>query len=235
MTKGHMNPKLRLISHKLCPFVQRAVIVASEHKIDFERVDIDLANKPAWFLAISPTGKTPLLEATSLDGCAAQIFESAVIAEYLDEISDTPLLPREALDRARHRSWVEFASLTLGSIGKVYSAPDRIAFEQASEELSTRLRQVEQEIGGPWFDGAQFGLVDAAFGPAVRYLEVFRAHRGPDYFIGSRKVAEWSGRLLERPSIRAAVSSDYPGLLVDFVRRKGSYLAGILQSRPLAA
>lgn len=230
-----MNPKLRLISHKLCPYVQRAVIVAAEHDIAFERVDIDLADKPAWFLAISPTGKTPLLEVTSGDGRAAFIFESAVIAEYLDEVAGSPLLPRDALDRARHRSWVEFASLTLNSIGKFYSAADRFAFEQASEELSSRLRQVEQEIRGPCFDGSQFGLVDAAFGPAFRYLEVFRAHGGPDFFLGSPKAAEWSKLLLERPSIQASVSLDYPDLLVEFVRRRGSHLADMLHNRPLAA
>ena len=59
-----MPKSLRLISHKLCPYVQRAVIVATEKDIPFHRVDIDLANKPDWFLAISPTGKVPLLEVT---------------------------------------------------------------------------------------------------------------------------------------------------------------------------
>ena len=41
-----MPQHLRLISHKLCPYVQRAVIVANEKDIPFHRVDIDLANKP---------------------------------------------------------------------------------------------------------------------------------------------------------------------------------------------
>jgi len=231
-----MFPKLRLISHKLCPYVQRAVIVASEKKIPFDRVDIDLANKPDWFLAISPTGKTPLLEVVAgHEANPAIIFESAVIAEYLDEISGMPLLPSEPLARARHKSWVEFASATLNSIGKLYAAPDKAAFEQAREELSSRLAQVEREILGPWFDGSQFGLVDAAFGPALRYLDVFRTRGGPDLFIGVPKTNAWSKRLLERPWVRAAVSSDYPDLLVKFVRRKGSYLGRMLQNRPLAA
>lgn len=231
-----MSPKLRLISHKLCPYVQRAVIVAAEKNLPFDRVDIDLANKPAWFLAISPTGKTPLLEVTTApDSSAVIVFESAVIAEYLDEISGAPLLPREALNRARHRSWVEFASTTLNSIGKLYAAPDQATFEHARDELLSRLGQIEHEIREPWFDGSRFGLVDAAFGPAFRYLEVFRARGGPDLFIGSPRAAAWSRRLMERPSVRAAVSADYPELLIEFVRKKGSHLAGMLHSRPLAA
>lgn len=231
-----MSPKLRLISHKLCPYVQRAVIVATEKKLTFERVDIDLANKPAWFLAISPTGKTPLLEVTTEPDARVQIvFESAVIAEYLDEISGAPLLPREALERARNRSWVEFASVTLNSIGKFYAAPDRVAFEDAREELLSRLSKVEKEVLEPWFDGSRFALVDAAFGPALRYLEVFRARGGPDLFADSPRTAAWSQRLVERPSVRSAVSPDYPDLLVEFVRKRGSYLATILHSGPLAA
>ena len=39
--------KLILISHVLCPYVQRAVISLTEKKVPFERIDVDLANKPS--------------------------------------------------------------------------------------------------------------------------------------------------------------------------------------------
>ena len=76
-----MSDCLTLISHPLCPYVQRAVIVLTEKQVAFERVDIDLADKPAWFLSLSPTGKTPLL----MVGETHALFESAAIVEYLDE------------------------------------------------------------------------------------------------------------------------------------------------------
>src|SRR5258705_10198744 len=90
-----MAARLKLISHKLCPYVQRAVIALSEKGVAFERVDIDLANKPDWFLAISPLGKTPVLQVGD-----AAIFESAVILEYLEETQLRPLHPADALMRA---------------------------------------------------------------------------------------------------------------------------------------
>ena len=71
----------------------------------FERIDIDLANKPDWFLKISPLGKTPVL----VVGDKA-IFESAVILEYLEETQPKPLHPADPLDRAEHRAWIEFGS-----------------------------------------------------------------------------------------------------------------------------
>ena len=69
-----MTAPLKLISHKLCPYVQRAVIALTEKGVAFERIDIDLANKPDWFLKISPLGKTPVLQVSD-----TAIFESAVI------------------------------------------------------------------------------------------------------------------------------------------------------------
>ena len=53
-----MTPKLTLISHKLCPYVQRAVIALTEKGVPFERIDIDLANKPDWFLRIRSNARS---------------------------------------------------------------------------------------------------------------------------------------------------------------------------------
>src|SRR5437868_6427344 len=100
-----MAARLKLISHKLCPYVQRAVIALSEKDAAFERIDVDLSNKPDWFLAISPLGRTPVLQVGEVP-----IFESAVILEYLEETEPKPLHPADPLARAEHRAWIEFAS-----------------------------------------------------------------------------------------------------------------------------
>src|SRR5215472_2716457 len=102
---------LTLISHVLCPYVQRAVISLSEKRVPFERVDVDLSNKPQWFTAISPLGKTPVLQVGD-----TAIFESAVILEYLDETQASPLHPADPLRRAEHRAWIEFGSAILNDI-----------------------------------------------------------------------------------------------------------------------
>src|SRR3979411_3383891 len=106
-----MTAKLTLISHKLCPYVQRAVIALTEKGVPFERIDIDLANKPDWFLALSPLGKTPVLQVGD-----TAIFESAVILEYLEETQPKPLHPADALARAEHRAWIEYGSAVFPAI-----------------------------------------------------------------------------------------------------------------------
>ncbi len=65
---------LRLVSHHLCPYVQRAVIALTEKGVAHERTYIDLAAKPDWFTALSPLGKVPLL----LVGEATALFESGI-------------------------------------------------------------------------------------------------------------------------------------------------------------
>jgi glutathione S-transferase len=232
--ESHMPHSLRLISHKLCPFVQRAVIVASEKEIPFERVNIDLSNKPDWFLAMSPTGKVPVLEVTDEDGTAHILFESGVIAEYLDEIAGKPLLPSAPLERARQRAWVEFASGTIGDIGKFYSAGDKPAFDEAAAALGKRFDQLEQQVTGPWFAGERFGLVDAAFAPAFRYLQVFKERADVDLLAGLPKVEAWSDRLLARGSVQWAVAEDYADELAAFTAARASHLGRLLIEPALA-
>ena len=123
-----MNPsslRLELISHSLCPYVQRAVITLLEKKIPHDRTYIDLTNKPDWFLQISPLGKVPLLKVSN-----EALFESAVICEYLDEITPGSLHPVNPLEKAKHRSWIEFGSSILNAIAGFYSAETEEAFEQ---------------------------------------------------------------------------------------------------------
>src|SRR3954468_16916064 len=164
-----MTAELKLISHKLCPYVQRAAIALAEKRVPFERVDIDLANKPEWFLAISPLGKTPVLQ---VDGTA--IFESAAILEYLEETRQNPLHPRDPLRRAEHRGWIEFGSAVLSDIAGFYAAPDEATFVAKRAQLEARFARLEARVAAsPWFDGDEFSLVDAVFGPVFRYFDVF--------------------------------------------------------------
>ncbi|HEY8605781.1 MAG TPA: glutathione S-transferase family protein [Noviherbaspirillum sp.] len=216
-----------LISHPLCPYVQRAVIALEEKGAAYERVDIDLAAKPKWFLALSPLGKTPLLRVGE-----ETVFESAVICEYLEDTLDPPLHPADPLQRARNRSWMEFSSAVLNAIWRFYTARDEAGYGQAAAALRDMFLQVEAALGdGPYFNGEAFSLVDAAFAPAWRYFEVFDAAGGVDLMAGLPKLQAWRAALAARPSVRNAVGPDYPALLRAFVIRQDGMLGGLLRER----
>lgn len=216
-----MTAPLKLIGHKLCPYVQRAVIALTEKDVPFERIDIDLDNKPDWFLKVSPLGKTPVLLVDD-----TPIFESAVILEYLEETQPNPLHPQDALARAEHRGWIEFNSTVLGDIWGLEIATDEATFAAKAKQLETRLALLEKRlVGAPWFDGTRFSLVDAVFGPAFRYFDVIDEIGDFGIFTSKPKLMQWRERLAARRSIRNAVSADYPELLRAFLRTKGAYLS----------
>ena len=219
-----MTQKLTLVSHLLCPYVQRAAIVLTEKGIAFERVNIDLAHKPDWFLKISPLGKTPVL---LVDGQA--IFESAVICEYLEETTPGALHPVNAIARAQHRGWMEFGSSVLNAIAGFYAAPDDSQLAFKSAEIAAKFKQVEEALTataeGPYFAGAHFSMVDAVFGPIFRYFDVFDAIEDFGFFAHTPKLRAWRAALAVRPSVRDAVRADYPDLLRSFLLARQSALS----------
>ncbi len=54
--------ELTLFSARACPFAHRTRLVLAEKRLDFELVEIDLQQKPAWFSTVSNYGKVPALQ-----------------------------------------------------------------------------------------------------------------------------------------------------------------------------
>jgi glutathione S-transferase len=220
--------QLTLISHLLCPYVQRAAIVLAEKNAAYTRRYVDLSAKPDWFLAVSPLGKTPVLLVGD-----EPVFDSAVICEYLDEPGMPRLHPQDALLRARHRAWMEFGSSVLNVIAGFYTAPNAGVLQVRRAELQTRFAQLEDVLpaGGPYFAGEQFGLVDAVFGPVFRYFDVFERLGEAGFFESTPKVRAWRRALAQRPSVRQAASPEYPQLLQRFLLERGSELSRRIAAR----
>ncbi|WP_126942100.1 glutathione S-transferase family protein [Xanthomonas sp. BRIP62409] len=206
-----MPTTLTLISHPLCPFVQRAAIVLHEKGVAFDRVQVDLAAKPDWFLALSPTGKVPLLMVGRPDGTEATIFESMVICEYLEETqAGAPMYPDDALSRARQRSWIEFAGQAMSEAWQFLHATDRSIADTRQAVFRARLERLEQELGaGPYFDGPTFSMADAVFAPLFRYFGILDPALSQPLFENLPRIAVWRTALAARPSVIEAVQDDY--------------------------
>ena len=204
-----MAASLKLISHKLCPYVQRAVIALTEKGVPFERIDIDLANKPDWFLKLSPLGKVPVLVVMH-QGREVALFESSVICEYIEEVfPETKLHPQDPLRRAEHRAWMEFGSAILADLWGLETTTDPQLFESKRQAIAAKFARVEAALGdGPFFAGDRFSLVDAVFAPIFRYFDVFDGLADLAIFADTPKVRTWRAQLAKRPSVRGAVSSD---------------------------
>ena len=200
---------------------------------------VDRASKPMHAIQISPAlwARSSELEIMpALLAAAEQIGRSQVSAEGLTEGART-LMKRltrlEKLARARERAWVEVSSALLNGIATLYNAADDARLGAARAALRARFEQVEAVLAargeGPWFAGARFGLVDAAFAPVFRYFEVIP----PDgLFDRLPRVQAWQQALAVRPSVQAAAVPGYAQRLRVFLDARGGALSRRLATMP---
>src|SRR5690606_33444659 len=148
------------------------------------------------------------------------------ICEFIEEAQGGPKLhPESALDRARHRAWMEFGSAILADIWRLETATDAAAHEAARKAIAAKLASVEAVLaGGPYFDGDRFSLVDAVFAPVFRYFDIFDEIADTGVLSQTPKVRRWRAALAERPSVRAAVAPDYGDRLRAFLAARGAHL-----------
>jgi glutathione S-transferase len=228
--------KYLLVSFKTCPWVQRAAIVLREKGVEFEFRHIDRDNRPDWFLAISPHKKVPVL---SVDN-KVSLFESNAINEYLDETIEPRLHPADPVQRAINRAWTDFLPTFSDMVtGQAYSEDeaeykaDIAKIPQAFEKLEGALKA--QSPSGPFFNGAKYSLVDAAYAPFLqRYYYLDRIK--PLGFIEKfPRVKAWAEALLKRPSTHSFPEAEFEGLYRLNVKLRKKYLSQFIADQAVAA
>ncbi|MCW8917853.1 MAG: glutathione S-transferase family protein [Gammaproteobacteria bacterium] len=210
--------KPQLVSFRICPFVQRSVIVLQEKGVDYDITYINLKEPPEWFKAISPLGKVPLLRVGD-----EVVFESAVIMEYLDEVYPPSLHPLDPLRKAHNRAWIEFASALLMAQFNMVMAQEQTACEGAEQELRDKLKLVDAQLRGPFFNGEAFALVDAAYAPLFMRLALLEQWQPMGLLEGLEKMQAWSKKLLARPSVKNSVVAELPQLYRAHISASGGY------------
>src|SRR5262245_65688236 len=100
-----------------CPYCARTRIALAEKGVEYETVEVDLDDRPAWIYEKNPLGRVPVLEAD-----AFVLPESVVINEYLEErYPEPPLWPADSAERAAGRLLVE----RFDQLGRPYSGRPR--------------------------------------------------------------------------------------------------------------
>jgi glutathione S-transferase len=209
-----------LISYRLDPFVQRAVIALEEKDLPYDLEYIDLGAKPDWFLDLSPLGSTPILRVGD-----RVLYEATVITEYLEEITpERPLHPGDPLERAFHRAWVEFLSGLLHDAQHLALAPDEAEARLVVQIIRGKLAHFEQDLGaGAFIDGDRFSLVDAAAAPLMQrltWIDDLAPYLG--LFASTPRVAGWRDTLLARDSVQASLLPDARDLYFEFLQGRGT-------------
>ena len=209
--------KLELISFKLCPFVQRSVIVLLKKDVDFDITYIDLDDKPSWFLKISPFGKVPVLRIGT-----DVLFESAVINEYLDEITHPLLMDFDPLEKAKNRAWIEFGSNLLMLAYQWHMASNEEIFQELVHRISEEFNKIEPHINQPFFNGSRFSLIDAAFAPLFMRIEITNHSQWID-FKQLPNIRKWKIHLLSQTYVKKSVVDNFNDLYISYLKEKSPF------------
>lgn len=207
------------MSFSLCPFVQRSVIALKAKGQDFTRIDIDLKDKPAWFLERVPTGKVPAL---LIEG--EVVFESAVISEFVDESYGAPLLARDALERARERAWIAFAGTLISQQFGILSASNKADYEQRKEVFLEGILRLGAEAQGVFFQGTSLSLIDTAVAPIFTRLVLTPALREEvEQRAAGTNLTAWIKNLVALPEVKDSVVADFDEQFRSFFQAMESY------------
>ncbi len=230
-----MPSKFMLCSFKTCPWVQRAAIVLGEKGIDYDINYIDRDNRPDWFLAISPHSKVPVLVIDD----AHSLFESNAIAEYIDETVPPRLHPEDALARARNRAWTDYVPSFSSVVSSLAYSMDEETFNERREQVPDRFRRLEGALekrgnDGPYFNGPDFSLVDAAYAPSLQRYTFLDAIHPLGIIEHYPLLAAWRDALLARESVKNSTVEDFEGFWRDALVTRGRWVAQFIEGAAAA-
>ena len=227
--------KYLLVSFKTCPWVQRVAIVLREKKIDFEFHHIEPDKRPSWFHAISPHNKVPVLR---LDD-RVSLFESGAIAEYLDETAPPRLHPEDPVERAINRAWIEYLPTFADLVSAHAYADSEAEYNKAAAQVPVPFEKLEKALerqrGGPFFNGACYSLVDAAYAPFLQrhlFLERIRKLGHIERF---PRVKAWAEAIAARPSTHSFPPAEFEAMYRDMVKRRATWISQFVASSKAAA
>jgi len=211
-TKGSKFPpitnpdKIRLYGMRFCPYVRRVLLVLVDNNTQFEAININLAEKPEWYLQRFPEGKVPAIE---LNGNF--LYESLIIADFLNEISpEHKLHPAEPIQKALDKCLLsKFSAVTDNWKNAIYHPENA---KEIIEAIWASMVPFEEELAKratSYFGGSKPSMLDFMIWPwfeMTPFAEEFLGQEYPyDYVLSKEKfpkLKEWINIMLLYPAVK---------------------------------
>ena len=219
---------MKVVSFKICPFVQRVIGVLELKQVSYEVEYISLMDKPDWFLEVSPNGQVPILLEP-----AGVLFESGPISEYVDEVyGDFRLHPEDAFLKAQHRAWIELAAKNYLVQCRTQRSSDREDLQNNQPILSSAFEKIQTALGdGPYFAGTQLSQVDVAWFVLLHRAHLIEQCTGFDFLSDFPKVKRWQQALLEVEALRRSAPEGFVEEFANFYLNENIYLGSLMEAR----
>lgn len=201
---------MKLLGTPTSPYVRKVRLMLLEKNIPHEYL-IDPPREPGSLVVrVNPLGRIPAL---ILDDETC-VFDSPVIAEYVDSLNDNPILiPRDnALARMRVKRWEALADGIMDSAIAVRN--ERIRPEEKQEPgnvtlhnnaISRALDYASISLGNDaWVNGEEISLGDLALFSTLIYLDLRQPER--DWRTPHPNLAYLFDQIAQRPSAKTSLA-----------------------------
>lgn len=212
---------MKIVSFKICPFVQRVTTLLEQKGAAYEIEYIDLSNKPQWFLEASPNGQVPIL----IMGDGEVLFESDAIVEYIDEVVGEPLFSHNPVTKAQERAWSYLASKHYLVQCSTQRSSDEATLAERSTKLNKAFAKIQTQLGdAPFIGGDAMGMVDIAWTTLLHRTEIIERRSGYDFLADFPRIKAWRKTVLSTGIPTASVSEDFEDRFSAFYLADTTYL-----------
>ena len=167
------------------------------------------------------------------------LFESNAIAEYLDETIAPRLHPDDPVQRAINRAWTDYLPTFSEMVtGQAY-ADDEAAYKAAVAKIPVAFERLERALqtqgAGPFFNGAKYSLVDAAYAPFLQRYGFLDRIRPLGVIEKFPRLKAWTEALLKRPSTHSFPEAEFEALYRLNVKLRKKWLSQFIADQAVAA
>ena len=190
---------MTLYSGTTDPYSHRCRIVLFEKGMDFQVIDVDLANKPEDLAVINPHNEVPVLVERDL-----VLQQANIINEYIDERFPHPqLMPADPVMRARARLFLYNFEEQLFSHIKDIETGNAKAAEKARNTIRDNLTQIVPLFSKQqYIMGDEFSMLDVALAPLLWRL----GHYGIELPKQAAPLLKYAERIFSRPAYIEAMT-----------------------------
>lgn len=192
---------IRVYSMRFCPFAQRARLVLCAKGIKHETININLKEKPEWFLEKNPLGLVPTLETAA----GEVVYESPITCDYLDEVyPEKKLLPSTPFGKAQQRMMLEHFSKITPIFYKISMAKKTNAdISEVVEDLKVKFGMLNKDLvkkKTKFFGGDYITMIDYMMWPWFERLETC----GVKCLLDSTpELKQWTTLMEQDPAVKA--------------------------------
>lgn len=213
---------VRLYSHPLCPYAERARLALFAKQIEFQIVDVDQTIKPDWMIELG--GTVPILELPN----GKRLPESDVTIEYaLSFDTGYKLVEKDPQRRAESKLFLK--KIDDGLVMSFYSAIRHGEKEQL-DKFEAKLNQIEQSLsqneeGNKYlFNNSEFSIIDIYASPMI--VRAYGALKGKVPTLNSLDIsnyphiAEYVKTVRSDPLVGSTYASDNGFINLIYERKK---------------